>query len=318
YLNSTGGTGGVGNISTQGEFQLHAVNGSMKIVGQVQADAGVQLGADDDVEFAGGQVRSQGPVSVSAGADGSGSIVGQASPGPDIVALGALHLQAPDQIGAGAALELQVGGEASFAAAQIDASVSATPLANPLRLSVSDLGGGPSAQVNLQVASDSGVRFDLFRVGVADITARTPSLQVPDGLVTDHAVFNMPAYRARIDALSREPHSGYAVNAFTLDGRFSLDALPDSVNFGAFILTKDPDFNAVGQPPGNAVSVIESALQTLRNGNEPLKKKALATQAGAAGNGRDNSLVKVSANWLGELSRLDQRPQNGQDGQENK
>jgi hypothetical protein len=88
----------------------------MTVVGQVQADASVNLGADDDLELAGGSLRSDGPVEIQAGLDGSGSVlVGAPTNGGLAIDSGdSLHLSAADDIEIGG--DVHSDGDAQLAA----------------------------------------------------------------------------------------------------------------------------------------------------------------------------------------------------------
>jgi hypothetical protein len=145
------------------------------------------------------------------------------------------------------------------------------------------------------------VVFETFNVAVADITASTPSLQVPDGLITDHAVFHMPAYSTRIDTLSRAPHAGFDVNAFTLDGLFTLDAAPYSVVLDTFILGQNPHLPVTGNPSGNSAATTLDLLQTTTAMNEATSQRVftLSTRMGFyLPQGGATSLVSIDPNWF--------------------
>ncbi|WP_210546939.1 leukotoxin LktA family filamentous adhesin [Rhodoferax sp. PAMC 29310] len=312
YLSTTGLLARLGDITTQNVFQLTAVKGSVTLAGTVQADAGVTLSAADDIHFDGGQVRtSNGDVSLEAGTDGGGSVVAgkaAATGGVDIVALGGLLIKAPDSIGAGGPLVAQVAANATFLASTIIANVATTPLEGPLTLSVANVGGGPGANIVMDGSSDASVTFAVFNAGIAEITAHTPSLQVPTGNITNYAVFNMPAYSTRIDTLSRAANPGYDVNGFTLGGDFSLNALSNSVALDAFILMRNPDLQVAGNPPGNVADAVGFALQTQKSaGNaegEDREKDILSGFSnGSDGQNSGQTLVRVGANWMGDLSR---------------
>jgi adhesin HecA-like repeat protein len=123
YLNSTGGSGGLGNVHTGGRFDFSVDQGSMDIVGTISADAGVSLAASDDLIFSGGQVRSNGDVSLQAGTDGTGGVNA-----PTVVAGGNVQIVAADAItvadghvDAGGNLELRAGTDITFGGGQVHA-----------------------------------------------------------------------------------------------------------------------------------------------------------------------------------------------------
>ena len=301
-VNMTGGT-----VSTGGLLNI-ASNDTLTIGGDIFGGAGVGLSTPNDVIFTGGSVSSNNDITIIAGTDGSGSIFGSPTSGVDIVSLGALTLQAPDSIGAGSPLVAKVTSRATLRSTNINADISTTPLANPLSLSVSDIGGGPATNVVMNVASDSQVTFDMFNVDVAEINANTPSLQVPNGNITNYAVFNMPSYSTRVDTLSRSAHPGYDVNAFTLNGGFSLNALANSVSLDAFILLKNPNLQVAGNPPGFVENTVEEILQIQQLGiyvNNPLQINIGNFGLVAPKDNSDGSLVKVSPNWLEKSSQLE-------------
>ena len=298
-VNMTGGT-----LSTGGMVNIVS-NDKLTIGGDIFGGAGVALSTPNDVVFTGGSVTSNNAVTIVAGTDGSGNIFGSATSGVDIVSLGALTLQAPDSIGAGSPLVAKVSSRAALLSANINVDVSTTPLSNLLSLSVSDIAGRPAANVVMNVNSNSQVTFDTFNVGIADITANTPNLQVPNGNITNYAVFNMPSYSTRVDTLSRSAHPGYDVNAFTLDGGFSLNALVNSVSLDAFILLKNPNLQVAGNPPGFVENKVEEVLKTREfgvHGNNPLQIEYFGLASSCEAD--DGTLVKVSPAWLGTTSQL--------------
>ncbi|MEW5769761.1 MAG: hypothetical protein AB1831_05285 [Pseudomonadota bacterium] len=116
YLNSTGASGQLGDVTTHGDFSLTIADGGMTVVGDVKADAGVTLGAADDVEFAGGSVASDGPVVIEAGLDGSGSILVAAPAG------GGDAIASKDTLRLTAAGDIRIGGDVhSEGDAQVEA-----------------------------------------------------------------------------------------------------------------------------------------------------------------------------------------------------
>lgn len=99
YLNSSGASGQLGNVTTSGSFNLNVSGGSISLIGVVNANTSVQLGADDDIQFVGGSVRSNGPVRLEAGLDGNGSILGSALAGLDVQTPADVFISAADAIG---------------------------------------------------------------------------------------------------------------------------------------------------------------------------------------------------------------------------
>lgn len=300
-VNMTGGS-----LSTGGLLQI-ASNDTLTIGGDIFGGAGVGLSTSNDVVFSGGSVKSNNDITIIAGTDGSGSIYGSPTSGVGIVSLGALTLQAPNAIGAGAPLVAQVTSRATLQSANINANISTTPLANSLSLSVSDIGGGPSANVVMNVASTSQITFDTFNVGIAEIKANTPNLQLPNGNITNNAVFNMPNYSTRLDTLSRVAHPGYDVNAFTIGGGFGLNALANSVSVNAFILLKNPDLQVAGNPPRFVEKTVQEDLQIQQTGvygNNPLQINIGRFRLDTPSEDDDDTLIKVSPDWLDITSQL--------------
>jgi hypothetical protein len=300
-----------GIVRTNGLLDV-ASDVDLTIGGALFGGAGIALRTTSDVLFSGGSVTSNGPVTIVAGSDGTGSIYGSPAGGVDIVSLGPLTLQAPDAIGAGSPLVAQVAGSVTFLGAMVNAQVASTPLSHPLAVSVSGIGGAPAANVQLDVASDAGVLFNVFNVGIAAVTAVTPSLKVPDGMVTNYASFALPAYSTRIDAASRVAQPGYDVHAFTVGGGFSFDALPDQVAVGAFLLQKNPDLRVAGDPPGNVVDTVAAALQQPATGAAGVDRApgigfAARFGFGAGTSLADRQLVTLDANLLGGLASLDDK-----------
>jgi filamentous hemagglutinin family protein len=295
-----------GTLSTGGLFNMAAKN-SMTVGGNIFGGAGVGLSTTNDVLFTGGNVTSNNEVTIVAGTDGSGSIFGSATNNVDIMSLGALTLQAADTIGAGSALVAEVTDRATLLASNINVDISTTPLSNPLTLLVSDIGGGPAANVLMNLASSSQITFDKFNVDIAEITADTPSLQVPNGKVTNYAVFNMPLYSTRVDTLRRLPTLGHDVNAFTLDGNFSINSLMTSVDVDAFILLKNPNLQVAGSPTSVVVNTTELVMQDPRlgvYGKNPLRFDIGSFGLALPDENSDGNLVRVIPDGLGKTSQL--------------
>jgi hypothetical protein len=306
------GTSGAGSVSvgaeasggyaidTDSTLDITAAD-SITVSGRIRVLGNVVMNSGDDIAFAGGSVSGAQAVSMTAGVDGSGSIVGSSTGGTDVFAAGPLSLSAASAIGGAYALVAQVGGQATLLSPSIYADISASPAGNPLTLSVSDVGGGPATSVVMNVASSTQVLFDTFNVVVADITATTPSLLVPDGHITDHAVFNLPGYSTRIDTLSREPHSGFDVTAFTLDGSFSLDGAVDSLSLDSFILSQNANLRVAGDPPGNATTVTQNLLQSIASFNDAFSGLSMSWSGmfTPMGDGGSRGLVSIDPDWMG-------------------
>ncbi len=301
-----------GSISTDKVVTI-ASNDTLTIGGAVFGGAGVAITTPNNVEFSGGSLTSDNGINIEAGTDGSGSILGSSTGGTDIVALGTLDLQAVNRIGGENALVTEVSNQANFRSADINVEVSSRPLDNPLLLSVSDIGGGPSNNVEMKVNSNSSVTFDTFNVGVAHVTADTPSLQVPNGEITNYAVFNMPLYNTRFDTLNQDDHPGYDVNAYTLSGDFSLNALADSVTVGAFVLQQNPDLEWIGKKPENVEDKVQTILQPTQagTGSETNNPQGINMQSSGYSMFQkpyiDGSLVDVSLNWFSPKSSSTQQ-----------
>ena len=297
-MNLTGGA-----ISTSGAVDI-ASDDTLTIGGEVFGGAGIAITTPNDVVFSGGRLTSDNDINIEAGTDGSGNILGSSTGGTDIIALGTLDLQALNSIGGVNALVAEVSNQANFRAADINVEVSSTPLNNPLSLSVSDIGGGPSNNVEMKVNSNRSVTFDTFNVGVAHVTADTPSLQVPNGEITNYAVFNMPLYNTRFDTLNQDDHPGYDVNAYTLSGDFSLNSLANSVTVGAFVLQQNPDLEWIVKKPENVEDKVQTILQPTQEGSDSDTNNPKGINMQASGQSMfqkpyiDGSLVDVSLNWF--------------------
>jgi hypothetical protein len=270
------------------------------VAGGIQALGGASMDAGDDVLLNGGSLTSKGAISIAAGTDGTGSIIGNSSKDLDIISLGTLTLKAPDSIGDRGPVVAQVMEKAIMLSSSINADISTTPLANPLSLSVSDIDGGPAAKVVINAKSRSRVTFDVFNVNMASVKANTPVLQVPEGNITNYAEFLLPNFSARIDTLIRASSQGYDVNALSLDGDFSLDALVNSVSFDAFILGQNPNLQVAGNTAGNAEDTNNNALNALVDVTDGSSLATFGGTVGMSDYSKDNSetLVDVSPDRL--------------------
>ncbi|MFT6908909.1 MAG: hypothetical protein ACJAS1_005616, partial [Oleiphilaceae bacterium] len=292
-------------IDTASALAMVASN-DITITGRIRALGENTIDAGDNVLLNGGSLESNGDISIAAGTDGTGSIIGNSSNEVDIISLGTLTLRAPDSIGDGALVVAQVAEKAILVSSSINADISTTPLANPLVLAVSDIGGGQSANVEMNVNSESQVTFDVFNVDVATINANTPTLQVPKGNVTNYAEFVLPTYSTRIDALNRTSNPGYDVNAYTLDGEFSLNALVNSVSLDAFILLQNPNLQVAGDPTGNSEATVQNALNTLPVATDIDPLRLLMGSFGMGDYNKYNreAFVDVDVDWFDMTSQL--------------
>jgi hypothetical protein len=216
----------------------------------VQADSGVQLGAARDIAFEGGQIVSDGEVSLVAGKSGTGSVLGGAGAGPDVVAGGDVLIQAPDAIGGSDALEVATDGELKLRGRLINADMVPLTPGHTAELIVTGLGGTMAQEVDLAIQGAGDVVLHTFVAGNAHVETDSPDLQVEEGNVGDWAVFNTPYFSARIDHQDRNASSGPDVRAFTLDGDFDLHLTPDIAWIGAYIINQDPRRIVIGNTPG--------------------------------------------------------------------
>ena len=299
-----------GSVYTNDKVNI-ASNDSLTIGGELFGGLGVNLTTPNDVVFTGGSIGSDNDVTIKAGTDGSGSVLGGRAEGTDIVALGILDIQATDVVGGEFALEAQVATQANFRASDINVDVTNKPVDHSLLLSVSDIGGGPSNSVMMNVASNNAVYFDTFNAVIAEITADAPSLQVPQGHITNYAVFNMPFYNTRFDTLSRDAHPGYDVNAYTIDGNFTLDALTSSVDVGSYIINRNPLLEWTGDVPADVVSASNEVMQVQPAGNTPVaqdpkKINVWGSTASLAKNLYSGvTLVTVSGDWFNAITPVE-------------
>lgn len=301
YLNSTGGSGQLGDITTHGDFSLSIADGSMSVVGWVQADASVQLGADDDVAFAGGSVHSGGPVTIRAGLDGSGSVLGNAQAGPDVVTTGDVFISAPDAIGGTAPLEVDTDGELGLQGRLISVVMQPVTSGHPANLRVSGLNGTLAQEVDLDIQGASDVRLHTFVVGNGQVTTDSAHLRVDLGHVGDHASFFTPYFSARIDHLDRHPTPGMDVRGFTLDGDFGLELTPTVANVGAYVINQNPRRIVYGNPASYADRESGESLRSLQA--PPRLFVALdGLPVGAPSRGR---LVTLNTDWMDEEHLLE-------------
>ncbi len=262
YLRATGGSGQLGDITTHGDFSLSIANGGMKVVGQVQADASVQLGADDDIEFAGGSVHSDGPVTIQAGLDGSGNVLGSAQVGPDVVAGGDVFISAPDAIGGNSPLEVDTDGSLELQGRLIDVAMQPITPGNPAELWVTGLNGTMAQEANLDIRGASEVVLHTLVTGNGLVTTDSANLRVLQGHVGDWVSFHTPHFNARIDHLDRNPPPGMDVRGFTLDGDFDIALTPVVAYVGAYVVNQNPRRIVESNPGGYVDRTNGESLRT--------------------------------------------------------
>jgi filamentous hemagglutinin family protein len=265
YLNSTGGSGGLGNITTAGRFEFSVDQGSIDVNGVVSADAGVVLGASDNVNFAGGQVRSSGAdVSLTGGMDGSGSVNGDGNGVADVVAGGPVTVVAANDIGGGKPLQVEVAEVITLRATNIDAQVSPLIAGNALSVTATGPIGDVAQNVNLNFTRAGPVVFPTLVLHNGKIRTDGADLSVVNGYLGDAVTFVTPFFGARIDHVVRSTTPGLDVRAFTLDNDFSLTMTAGGVQLNDLIINQDLLRNIMGTPPGVADVLSAQSLQTLQ------------------------------------------------------
>lgn len=264
YLNTIGGSGALGNITTQGQFNLSSGDGSITLGGTVQADAGVELTAVDDIRFEGGNIRTNGNVGLRAGTDGTGSITRTGGAGPDVRALGSVFASAPDALGGPSPLRVVSGGPLTLQGRLIDVALSPVVPGAGAVVHVTGIGGGVAQDVNLDVRGAGDLQLNTFVIGNALVTTDAATLGVPAGYVGDAATFVTPFFTARIDHQDRPPApDGTTVRGFTLNGDFTLNMTPTNATVGAYVINYDLRRHVAGTPAGSAQGTIgESLLST--------------------------------------------------------
>lgn len=259
YLNSAGGTTGqLGDITTGGSFNLRASNGGITVAGRVQADAGVNLGAADDIAFVGGSVRSNGLVTLLAGLDGAGSVLGDARGDADVTTLGDVFISAPDAL----ALNVQSGGELTLQGRLIDVAMRPVTPGSTVDLYVSGQHGALAQNVNLAIRGADTAILHTLALGNGQIATDGANLQIRQGHVGDHVTFTTPYFKARIDHLDRRPPSGMDVRGFTLDGDFDLELTPTVAYVGAYVINQNPRRIVFSNPGGYVDRVTGESLRT--------------------------------------------------------
>jgi hypothetical protein len=264
YLNSTGGSGGLGNVSTAGRFDFSVDQGSMDVVGVISADAGISLGAADDLNFAGGKVVSLSDIELQAGTDGNGSVLGNAGAGPDVDAGGAVTVVAANNIGVANPLQINAATQATLRATNIDAELSPQSDGDPLSVVVTGPIGDLVLDVKLNFSHAGDVNLPNFIVHNGVVRTDGPTLSVQQGYLGDAVTFFTPYFSARIDHLVRSKTPGLDVRAFTLNNDFSLSLTPTSANLNDLIINQNLRRNVFGSSRGVADVISADSLRTLQ------------------------------------------------------
>lgn len=304
YINSTGGSGQLGDITTHGDFNLSVTDGGMKVVGQVQADASVQFGAGDDIAFVGGSVHSDGPVTIQAGLDGSGGVLGDGQGGADVVTKGDVHISAPDAIGGNAPLVVATDGELDLQGRLIDVTMQAITANQPAELRVTGLNGAMAQEVSLDIRGASETILRTLVVGNGRITSDSPNLQVRQGNLGDWVSFHTPFFNARIDHLDRTPPAGMDVRGFSLDGDFDIELTPIVAYVGAYVINQNPRRIVEGNPRGYVDQEIGESLRTQQA--QPIHADAFYTGDIAAPASGSGSLVNVVSELMDDERWLEE------------
>ena len=296
YLSATGLSGTLGDITTQGEFQFEVVDGGIKLAGTVQADAGVTIGAADDIRFTGGRVITNGDAALSAGSDGTGSITRSGGTGPEVQAGNDVRLNAPDAIGDAAALRVVSAGPLSLQGRLMNVGLSPlVPGANAV-VNITGLGGGTAQDVTLDVTGAGDLRLATFVVGNARVSTDAPTLSVPAGFVGDAATFSTPHFTARIDKQDRAPApSGTTIRGFTFDGDFVLGLTPTEAYLNQYVINYDLRRLVYGAPPGSAELTIGASL--LGTSAEP-EEERFPVGTGAGGAAPTPDLITINLDGL--------------------
>jgi filamentous hemagglutinin family protein len=265
YLSTSGVPGRLGNITTQGEFQMAAIDTSLTVAGTVSADAGVALAAADDILFAGGQVRSSGGgVSLTGGTDGIGSVNGDGNGVADVVGGGPVTVVAAGEIGGDKPLQVEVAKEITLRATNIDAEVSPLTAGDALSVTATGPIGDVAQNVNLSFTRAGPVVFPTLILYNGMIRSDGADLSVVQGYLGDSVTFVTPFFGARIDHIVRSTTPGLDVRAFTLDNDFSLTMTAGGVQLSDLIVNQNLMRNIVGSPGGVADVLSEQSLQTLQ------------------------------------------------------
>lgn len=283
YLNSTGASGDLGNINTQGDFSLGVIDGGITVVGQVQIGGNLDLGADDNIEFDGGSVNAGGDAYLQAGLDGAGSVLGDGVGGADVVAQGEMFIAARDAIGGATALEVQTDGDLRLQGRLIDVAMQPLTPGSAADLHVSGLNGTQAQNVNLAIRGADTATLHTLILGNGMIATEGSNLQIRQGNVGDHVTFSTPYFNARIDHLDRRPPPGMDVRGFTLDGDFDLELTPNVAHVGAYVINQNPLRIVFSNPAGYVDRINGESLRTQQSlssffiGVEGLAERASAS-----------------------------------------
>lgn len=265
HLSTSGVPGRLGNITTQGEFHLTAIDNSLSVIGSVSADAGVALTAADDILFVGGQVRSSnGEVALTGGTDGSGSVLGDGNGVADVLGGGPVTVVAASNIGGGKPLQVEVVKEITLRATNIDAEVSPLTAGNALSVSATGPIGDVAQNVKLDFTRTGAVVFPTLVLHNGTIRTDGADLSVANGYLGDAVTFSTAFFGARIDHIVRSTTPGLDVRAFTLDNDFSLTMTAGSVRLSDHIVNQNLLRNIIGTPSGVADVLSNQSLQTLQ------------------------------------------------------
>ena len=297
YLSASGLSSTLGDITTQGEFQFEVVDGGITLAGNVQADAGVLIGAADDIRFEGGRIRSDGDAVLRAGSDGSGNITRSGGAGPEVQAGNEVRLSAPDTIGSVEALRVVSAGPLSLQGRLMKVDLSPLVPGSGAVVNVTGLGGGTAQDVALDVSGAGHLRLATFVVGNARVSTDAPTLSVPAGFVGDAATFITPHFTARIDKQDRAPApSGTTIRGFTFNGDFVLSLTPTEAYLNQYVINYDLRRLVYGSPSGSAELTIGASLlgsrvaPTFRDGGEVREAMQISELINLNLNGLDRDL----------------------------
>jgi len=264
YLNSTGGSGGLGSVSTAGRFDFSVDQGSMDILGTISADAGIGLAAADDLNFAGGRVVSLGDIDLQAGTDGTGSAHGSPGAGPDVDAGGTVTVVAANDIGGADPLQIKTATQATLRATHINAELSPQNDGDPLSVVVTGPIGDLVLDASLNFTHVGDVNLPTFVVHNGVVHTDGTTLSVDQGYLGDAVTFYSQGFSARIDHLVRSTTPGLDVRAFTLNNDFSIRILPSALYLNDLIINQNLRKSVFSTPPGIAEVISAQNLQTLQ------------------------------------------------------
>jgi filamentous hemagglutinin family protein len=261
YLSATGLSGKLGDITTQGEFQFTVVDAGITLVGNVQADAGVLIGAADDIHFEGGQIRTDGDAALRAGADGTGSITRSSGTSPEVQAGSEVRLTAPDAIGTTKAIRVTSNGPLHLQGRLMNINLNTLVPGAAAVVHVSGIGGTFAQAVKLNVRDAGDLKLATFVTDNASVNTDASTLSVPAGFVGDAVTFTTPFFKVRVDKQDRAPAPlGTTARGFTLDGDFFLTLSPTEVVFSDYLINYDLRRLVYGTPPGSAELTVGAGL----------------------------------------------------------